>query len=154
MADRPHERGRPFRVRRRLSLRLAGYAVFVGLLLGLILSGGQLALDLLEERERIEATVRQVVNTVSEPAVRAAYEVDDQLARSIVAGLFQYAPIRRVEVVDDYGTVLAEGERPRLRVRMEWLVRWTFGGDRILSIPLRIRNGSPPIGRITVAADT
>jgi signal transduction histidine kinase/CheY-like chemotaxis protein len=154
MADRPDERGRSFRVRRRLSLRLAGYAVFVGLLLGLILSGVQLALDLLGERERIKATVRQVVNTVREPAVRAAYEVDDELARGIVAGLFQYAPIRRVEVVDDYGTVLAEGERPRLGGRMEWLVRWTFGGDRVVSIPLRIQEGSPPIGRITVAADS
>ncbi len=154
MTDRPDERGRPLRVRWRLSLRLAGYAVFVGLLLGLILSGGQLALDLLEERDRIDATVRQVINTVREPAVRAAYELDDQLARSIVAGLLQYDPIRRVEVVDDYGTVLAQGERSRLRGRMEWLIRWTFGEDRTLSIPLQIQKGMPPVGRITVAADS
>jgi signal transduction histidine kinase/ActR/RegA family two-component response regulator len=141
-------------VPRPLSLRLAGYAIFVGLLLGLILSGGQLALDLLEERQRIDITLRQVVNTVREPAVRAAYEIDDDLARSIVSGLFQFEPIRRVEVVDDYGTVLAEGDRPPLRGRMEWLVRWTFGGLRHFDIPLQTVEGERPVGHISVTADS
>ncbi len=144
----------PDRFRQRLSIQLAGYAIFIGLLLGLLLSGAQVALDLLDQRRRMDESVRQVISTVLGSAVEAAYNVDDRLARRVALGLFEYGPIISVVVTDEMGNLLAEAQRPPGPAVLPRLTRVFFGENPTYEQPLILQFNNMRVGRITVTADS
>lgn len=72
----------------RLSFRQARNTVIIALLLGLTFSLVQITSDLFRERESVERTVQQALETLEAPAIKAAYNVDRDLAGNVVDSLF------------------------------------------------------------------
>jgi len=139
--------------RRSLSLRLARNTAVVGVLLGLLLSSGEVSFDFIKERERINSTVSEIVGMLREQAAQAAYNVNRSVALTVINGLFEYQPIREAKLVDDFGTTLASRERPRASGRMDWLVRKIFGSDIHYSVPLFFSEGKTAWGHLEISLD-
>ncbi|MBU2550504.1 MAG: PAS domain S-box protein [Proteobacteria bacterium] len=143
----------PLFIRGSLSFRQAMIAVVVTLVLGVVISAGQIFLDLSLEQTRIENVPRQIVKMLRAPAAQAAYGLDENLAGVIIDGLFQYRPIRKAELVDDFGSVLASRERPGLEDSWSWLADRFFPDDMKISVPLTSKRHGRRLGFIHVWLD-
>ena len=139
--------------RARLARRLALNALAVGVVVGVVLSGWQIAADYLEERRQVGETVTQVLAMSRASAAKAAYEIDSRLAASVVQGLMEYRPISRARVVDDFGTVLAVQSRPVEVDSWDWLGELFFPLKVEFSLPLTHGRAGLLVGRLEVAAD-
>lgn len=135
----------------RLSYRQARNAVMAGLLLGLFLSGAQIAHDLLQEQKRIASTVHQVMDIVKNSAGQAAYSLDRPLAGRVIDGLLEYRSIHRGRLIDDFGRIMAERSRSVATGRLEWLVNLAFDPTKTLSASLAVKGRE--VGRLEVAVD-
>jgi len=142
------------KVHNRLFYRQAKNTALVALLLVLTLSIFQIFLDLRKEKDFIDTTISQVLATVKESAAQAAYALNDTLAAKVVEGLFKYQPIYKAEVIDDFGSVLANQERPLTTGRLKWIAVYLFGSDLRYSLPLLSSKDRKPLGRIDVFVDS
>jgi signal transduction histidine kinase len=139
----------------RLSFRLALWVVAVALALGFLFSALQIYLDYFSVQREFDKTTQQVLNTLKKPAAQAAYHMDSALADEVMLGLFNYAPIYKVALLDDRNQLLAGEERPLTQSRWRWASDWFFGRDRHYSVPLYIdQEDSTLYGMLEVALDT
>ncbi len=97
---------------KRLSYRQAKFTVIVALLLGLIFSGIQIAIDISHSRESMDDKVQQVIYLVEESAVQAAYNIDKDLAERVVKGLINHAYIHFAQIRLDDNSVLSTSDTP------------------------------------------
>lgn len=134
-------------------IKQARNVLVVAICLGLIISAFQIFTDLRNERERIDATVIQVLHTLNEPASQAAYAVDSYLARRVVSGLFEYRPVIVARLRDDFGQVLAEKRRPKIENDLSWLTDVLVAQSNTYSFDLRVEGESKPIGELSVEID-
>jgi len=128
--------------------------VLIALALGALFSAFQIFSDLFKEREEISGTVLQVLSALKEPATQAVYGLDNVLADKVAEGLFEYRPIYKATIVDDFGNQLSSLERPQLEGRLDWLAELFFGEDREFVLPLTHRTAADPIGKVLVKVDT
>jgi len=138
----------------RLSYKQARSAVLIALALGALFSAFQIFSDLFKEREEIGGTVLQVLNALKEPATQAVYGLDNVLADKVAEGLFEYRPIYKATIVDDFGNQLTSLERPQVQGNLDWLSVLFFGEDREFVLPLTHKTASDPIGKVLVKVDT
>ncbi len=80
---------------------------------------------------------------LEESAATAVFNVDRSVTETVVNGLFQYKPIYKAEIVDDFNIVLGIRERPRTTGKLNWLVIMVFGREKSLSILLYYRSKIP-----------
>ena len=138
-----------------LSFKQARSAVLVAVILGLVFSFTQIALDLRKEKDSVATTVRQVLNTVKDTAAEAAFNLDKELGQKAINGLFAYRPILRATIHDDLGTMIAHGERPKTMTNLPTLSKVIFGDISTFTSPL-VLEGNPDttLGEMTVRVDT
>ena len=143
----------PLPFRHRLSYRQARNTVLLGLVLGLLFSGLQIGLDLLKERERVEYMVKNISSMVMGAAAQAVYSFDEQQAKRVVDGLLQNPPVIEARIINDFGAVLAQGQRAPSEIGLEWLVDLAFAGGSSFSLPLR--HGAEPghLGILEIVLD-
>ena len=141
------------RLRYRLSFRQARDAVVIAFVLGLIFSLVQIAADLDSEREAVDRTVNQVLNTLQAPAVQAAYHVDRNLANNVVYSLFEYRPIYSATLVDDFGDSLAHLQRPVTRGWLSTLADAMLAEHESYTLPLVNERTGKSLGELRVRVD-
>lgn len=141
----------PFR--KRLSYKQARNTVLLTLLLGLVLTSGQIFVDLLQIQKRTDSLVSQVMRTVQEPAAEAAYAFDRALAARVLVGLFEYRPVYRGEIRDDFGNSLAIRERAQEQSGLSWIAEIALPHDRRYTIPLIINRHDQAVGELRVWID-
>lgn len=95
---------------KRLSYRQAQSTVIVALLLGLLFSGIQIAIDISHSREGMYRKVEQVIHLVEESAVQAAYNIDKDLAERVVKGLINHSYIHYAQIRLDDNSILATSD--------------------------------------------
>lgn len=138
----------------RLSFKQARAAVIITLLIGVGFSALQILWDLHGERHQIDRTVNQVLATVRESATQAAYGLDETLAERVVSGLFEYEPIYRARLRDDFGNILARQHRQQSSSNLRWLTTWMFGDNQHYEIPLTIGDSADLVGYLEIDVDT
>ncbi|MDT8446815.1 MAG: ATP-binding protein [bacterium] len=116
--------------RNRLSVRQTRWALVAAVLLGLVFSFVQLALDLDEEVGRLEKTSRQFLEILDQPASFAAYRRDSKYAKALIVGYFSYQPVYRAELRDADGEILAAQSGALRQGPYRVLVDWLFGPFR------------------------
>lgn len=134
----------------RLSYRQARNAFFIALLLGFVISIVQISMDLMNERERLDSTVSQVIGTLKDVAVQAVYRIDNKQAEEVVNGLFNYRPIIKAELINDYGTTLAYRQRLPVESRLNWIAGVIIPGDRFTTTLKIIGTEKPGYIHVTV----
>lgn len=138
---------------RRLSAKQLKVTVLAALLLGLISSLFQLVLDLRAELAQRDTTVAEVMDMLNEPAVQAAYALDEQLAARVVSGLLLYRPILRAEIYDNYGRRMAAQDRLRDEDEVAWAGRLLGAEDVTKVQPLYAARGGDLVGEMRVTID-
>lgn len=138
----------------RLSFKQASITVVAAFFLGLCLSLIQLTFDLNNEKKVVDTTVRQVLNTLKEPAAQAAYNLDQRLGNRVIEGLFEYRPIYKAQILDDFGDSLASRERSQETGSLKWLSQMAFGNVRTYTVPLTIEKNNLPVGNMSISVDT
>ena len=142
------------RFQNRISFRQACSTVLVAFVLGLILSIMQIGFDLVRERQQIDTTITSVLEMLRKSASQAVFDIDRALAERVIDGLFEYEPIRGVQVVDEFQAVLARRERPFPDERLQWIVNLTFGREKHYAIPLFYGSQQRLVGHLKASADS
>ncbi len=137
----------------RISYRQARNTVLVAFILGTILSMTQIGYNLVRERQSVDATVASVIDMLRKSASEAVYNVDTALAEGIIEGLFEYEPIRDVQVVDEFDVVLAHRNRPVTQGSMQWIADIAFGKEKRYHIPLVYGSQQRLVGHLNVSVD-
>lgn len=129
-------------------------SVLVAFVIGSVLSFTQVVYDLYRERQRLENNILQVMSILKDPAAQALYTVDRQLARTVVDGLFEYRTVHHASLVDDFGDVYAQRQRPLPASAFRDLFLELTGSRTEFSLPLRSLRRDRVIGHLNVSVDT
>lgn len=140
--------------RNRLSYQQARNTILVALLLGLVMSVMQVALDVTKERKQVDATITQFLRVIKDPAAQAAYQLDGWLAKNVVEGLMEYQAIQEARLIDNFGTTLAEKSKPIKTGFLKDLAAFFFGRKVEYSQPLFHRFELEPVGELRIKIDT
>ncbi len=140
-------------LRKRLSFKQARNTALVTLMLGLVLSTAQITIDLLDMERQSDQLVRQVLSIMREAAAESAYSFDQALADRVVTGLFEYKPIYRAVILEDFGNQLAARERPQAEGQLKWLAEMLLPVEKTYSIPLVIERHNQNVGELRVSID-
>ncbi|WP_053005669.1 ATP-binding protein [Kiloniella spongiae] len=125
------------KIQKRLASKVARSVIFVALLIGLFMSALVSYLDLKETKEHFLKTVEQVIQTANQPAARAAYNVNDDLAGEVANGLMEYQSIISVTILDDLHNTLTSKSRVLAKSPHRWIADHGFGGLQSFEIELR-----------------
>ncbi len=139
--------------RNSLSFKQAMITVLAVFIIGLVFSLYQITADLNQEKMRIDQTVNQVLRLLEFPAAQAAFNLDNNLAKQVVQGLFEYAPIYQAEIKDDLGGVLASAERAPASTRLRYLANLLVGSSKQYQWPLIWKERTKPVGMVIVLVD-
>ncbi len=137
-----------------LSFKQAMITVLTVFVIGLAISLYQIAVDLEKEKENTDKTVTQVLNLLKASAAQAAFSLDNHLAKQVVDGLFEFAPIFQAEISDDFGGRLAFLERDQSEGGMKLLANIVIGEFKSYEVPLIWDDSSQAIGKMVVTVDT
>jgi diguanylate cyclase (GGDEF)-like protein/PAS domain S-box-containing protein len=140
-------------LRKRLSFKQARNTAILTLFLGIFLSAVQIAIDLLDMENRTDQVVQQVLSTLQEPAAEAAYAFDQALADRVLTGLFEYKPVYRAVIFEDFGNQLAAKERTQAEGGLKWLAEILLPQEKTFSIPLIIERHNQNVGELRVSID-
>ncbi|WP_169447916.1 EAL domain-containing protein [Oceanospirillum maris] len=136
---------------KRLSYRQAKFTVIVALLLGLIFSGIQIAIDISHSRESMNNKVQQVIHLVEESAVQAAYNIDKDLAERVVKGLINHGYIYYAQIRLDDNTNLASSHNNTTNSTL--IADLLKEEHRSYSVPLVTIFEESPVGTLIVKTD-
>jgi len=140
-------------LRKRLSYKQARNTALLTLVLGLVLSTAQIAIDLLDMERQTDQLAQQVLSTLQEPAAEAAYAFDQALAERVLTGLFEYRPVYRAVIYEDFGKQLAARERPQAEGGLKWLAELLLPAEKTFAIPLIIERHNQNVGELRVSID-
>lgn len=136
---------------KRLSYRQAKFTVIVALLLGLLFSGIQIAIDISHSRESMNDKVQQVIHLVEESAVQAAYNIDKDLAERVVKGLINHVYIHFAQIRLDDNSVLATSDTPA--VDKDMMSQLLDEDRKSYAVPLVTIFEEAPVGTLIVETD-
>ncbi len=124
------------RFRDRLATKQARSVILLALALAIVFSVLQIYTDYSRQKKRLDSNVVQIINTMKQTAIQAAYLVDSPLAMNVAKGLFEYQPIVDIKVFDDFNVELASLKRPIAEQRLRWISDILFGKKKKYTIPL------------------
>ena len=127
--------------RHSLSIKLLRLVLLWAVLVGIVLSCGQILYDLRKERQMIDATAAQVLAMARDPATQAVYSLDREMAAQVVEGLFEYQAVRFASIGHPDETPLSSRERPLSNPPLRALTDYLFGVEQDYAIELY---GRPP----------
>jgi len=119
-----------------LTFKQAGVTLMAALLLGLLVGALQLFVDWRAMRDETAGNMRRLLVLVEGSAAEAAYQLNPELGRQLVQGLFVFDAIRDARLSDDFGKILAQQHRsgdPAVGAK-RWA--WLFEGVTRYRLPL------------------
>jgi len=152
-AAAPPSSGVRIPLRKRLSFKQARNTALLTLVLGFVLSTAQITVDLLDMEQKTDQLVQQVLSTLQEPAAEAAYAFDQALAERVLTGLFEYRPVFKAVIFEDFGNQLAAKERPEAQGWLRGLAELLLPTEKTFSIPLIIERHNQNVGELRVSID-
>ncbi len=137
----------------KISVKLTRISVGIAVLLGILISLGDLLIDVEVQKTRSRASVDLIVNAVSPLASKVAYELNAYSAEDVVSGLFAFPIILSAEILGDKDQVLARRTRSADHTALAYLLNWTFSELEPVQIVLKHKNYEKPDGQLNVKID-
>ncbi len=122
--------------RHSLSIKLLRLVLLWALVVGVVLSMGQIAYDLRKERQLIDSNAEQILAMSQDPATQAVYSLDREMALQVIGGLFEHQAVRYAAIGHPDETQLAGRERPLKDAPYRTLTDWLFGVEQQYSVGL------------------
>lgn len=124
-----------------LSYALAKKCVVVTLIVGLLLSFFQIAIDFNREQEEIEQLASEILAANQFAAADATYHLDTSAAEEVARGILQYRAITSVTITNESSEVLAQlntNSLPRSKLSKKYEI---FGDVKNFSQALYLKSG-------------
>jgi len=136
-----------------LFIRQVKFVVAAAFIIGLILSIVQIVTDIRRERAEIDNTVNEVVGALKGPATQAAYALNSDLAERVLEGLFEYGPIYRAKIINDFDEILAVAQRKKTESKYGFLTYLLIGDAKDYEVDLHVEDSKKFVGKISVSVD-
>jgi c-di-GMP phosphodiesterase len=140
--------------RDRLSTRLTRIVLLGTLLIGSLLSLGQVAADAYAHAQQFDEAGRQALTSLRRAAAEAVYEIDTDLASQVLDGLAAYPGVYRAEIRMYPQTVLAQRQGELLHSPWRVITDALFGAQRSYRETLPDPRGGAALGELLVDVDT
>ncbi len=128
--------------RERIAYKHAKLVVVTAFLLGVVVSSVQIFIDYQNQNQRLRSTFMALKETSVNPAAEAVWNLDEELAKSIVEGLYTNVGLLHVSIEVENGNVLAEKTRPMVDQRYRWITTILFGERTIETVSLTLTENS------------
>ncbi|WP_263260513.1 GGDEF domain-containing phosphodiesterase [Pseudomonas sp. RIT-PI-S] len=119
-----------------LSLKLLRIVLLSTLIVGVVLSCGQIVLDAYKTRHTIARDAERILDMFQDPSTQAVYSLDKEMGMQVIEGLFQDPAVRAASIGHTGETMLAERERALMDTPTRWLTDPVLGQQRTFSIRL------------------
>lgn len=138
-----------------LAVRQAKTVFFVSVTLGLCFSFYQILMGIHQEQQGLEQRYRFELLQGYSNASLAAYHLNAELAEQVAHSLMMDKTLSKVTIIDDFGDVLAERNRPATEsnVFSYYLSQYLTSEDANYSTPLHQPNSNTVVGTLTVTVD-
>jgi signal transduction histidine kinase len=139
---------------RRISFRLALRSVLIALALGLAFSVVQLAIDYSEQNKQLDRTIRNMLAAADKPAMVAAFQLDAELAREVINGIFAYEFVINARIEDEFSDTLVEQKREINPTPFSWLSSLTGNPLKLHVVDLFTNEADPRfVGTLKITID-
>jgi serine phosphatase RsbU (regulator of sigma subunit) len=141
---------------RGLLFKQAVATLVIALGLGLVAGAWDLASDFRTMRRQVVESIAADLALVSGLAKEAAYQLSGDLAGEVTAGLALDSSVQAVALIDNYGGVLGQFQRPAAVTSLPSLAERLFGGvvDHKLVLQARALDGTiSEVGRLDLRLD-
>lgn len=142
-------------LRKRLSFRLFRNVAIAVLVLECLLALGQISIDYSIQKDALEETATQLLNTVEDAATHVLWTLDREGGTDLLNGLLRYNAIARAELTDAEERVFTAAEKDS--PHSSSFARWIFGGYRTFEKSLSEALGDDPpeyVGSVRMTFDS
>lgn len=138
-----------------LSLKLLRVVLLSALIVGVVLSCGQITFDAYKTRSAIATDAQRILDMFRDPSTQAVYSLDREMGMQVIEGLFQNEAIRHAAIGHPNEPMLAEKSRKLSALPTRWLTDPILGKERTFTTPLIGRAPySEYYGDLTITLDT
>ena len=128
--------------------------VIVALIVGFSISLTTILLDLRAERQSVCDNAEQIVSILQRPATQAAFNIDSNLANTVVESLMKYKIIYQARIIDDVGEDLAFSGHARTGGLFDGLSQQLFGENITITRTLVHEESKQKVGELSIILDT
>ncbi len=145
---------REIRLRDKISIKQAINTLVAALSLGMVLSAFQIFFGYVDEKKLVHDRTEAILNYARSPASQIAYNLDNELAQELVAGLLAYPSISRAEILDSRNVPLAVSSMDSETPINDWLVDALFAEFAEFSTDLRVEQSPGELlGTLRIGVD-
>ena len=139
----------------KIAHRQLGFTIAVALIFGIVYGATQIILDLQDQRHRVSAEVASAVDSVRRSAGNGLWELNVDLAKSIIEGLVGYSYISSSRITTTSGLELARYHRQVQPEYLRFAADVLFGPvhDEVHKISFVDRGKLVPVGTLIVTVD-
>lgn len=138
-----------------LSLKLLRVVLLSALVVGVVLSCGQIVFDIHKTRQAVASDAHRILGMFRDPSTQAVYSLDREMGMQVIEGLFQHEAVRYAAIGHPNEPMLAERSRDLQRSAERWLTDPILGKEQTFTTQL-VGKGpySEYYGDLTITLDT
>jgi len=108
----------------------------IAVVVGFVSAAIEMAGDLRSERQNLVTTTKQILSMINGSAADAAFQMNPELSKDLVDGLFHSNVVRSATMLDNFGNEMAHKERPASENSLTWLADQLFADSTEFDLPL------------------
>ncbi|OUR78640.1 hypothetical protein A9Q83_07125 [Alphaproteobacteria bacterium 46_93_T64] len=140
-----------------IAIKQAKTAIIAAVIVGLLFSIAQLAYDLVKEQQGVQQDVEHILNSMKDPATKAAYNLSSDLAENVLAGVFENPQIKEGYIFAIFGAgeneLLAEQRRTIKPSNLDWFAKLIFDDTKLFTLNLQLPNETAIAGLLQIRVD-
>ncbi|AYC34154.1 bifunctional diguanylate cyclase/phosphodiesterase [Pseudomonas cavernae] len=141
--------------RHSLSLKLLRVVLLSALVVGVVLSCGQIMFDAYKTRQAVANDAQRILDMFRDPSTQAVYSLDREMGMQVIEGLFQNQAVRFAAIGHPNEPMLAEKSRDLTPLSTRWLTDPILGQEQSFTTQLVGRGPySEYYGDLTITLDT
>ena len=113
-----------------LSLKLLRVVLLSVLVVGVVLSCGQIIFDIHKTRQAVANDAQRILGMFRDPSTQAVYSLDREMGMQVVEGLFQHEAVRHAAIGHPNEPMLAERSRPLTESSTPWITDPILGKEQ------------------------
>ena len=142
-------------LRNSLSLKLLRVVLLSALVVGVVLSCGQIVFDIHKTRQAVASDAHRILGMFRDPSTQAVYSLDREMGMQVIEGLFQHEAVRYAAIGHPNEPMLAERSRGLQPGAARWITDPILGKEQTFTTQL-VGKGpySEYYGDLTITLDT
>ncbi|PYC28444.1 bifunctional diguanylate cyclase/phosphodiesterase [Pseudomonas alcaligenes] len=138
-----------------LSLKLLRVVLLSALVVGVVLSCGQIVFDIYKTRQAVANDAQRILGMFRDPSTQAVYSLDREMGMQVIEGLFQHEAVRYAAIGHPNEPMLAERSRELTPSTSRWITDPILGQEQTFTTQL-VGKGpySEYYGDLTITLDT